>query len=127
MVKRRQRPRGSTPKQNKSSLSEAKARLKYFEKYIVYLEGMADYIQINHKYEKDDHRQVGWGIGRQIVAQYLVEMLLRVDLERQGITIGTKTHNLAHLFRKLPHGRRNSVETVYKLILNSEVEEAWNV
>ena len=127
MVKKRQRPRRSTPKPTTSFLSDPSARKKFFDRYIRYLEGLADYSQKKHSYEQNDPRELGWQIGRQIVSQYLVEMILRTSFERLGITKGTNTHNLAHLFRKLPQPLRNSVEETYKLILNSEVEWTWDV
>ena len=127
MVKKRQRPRRSTPKHPTSFLSDPDARKKFFDRYIRYLEGLADYSQQKHSYEKNDPRELGWQIGRQIVSQYLAEMILRTSLERRGITKDTSTHNLAHLFRKHPQHCRDSVEEKYRLILNSEVEWTWDV
>ena len=127
MAKNRQRRRRSVPKQPAPLLSDAGARQAFFEKYVRYLEGLADYSQEKPRYGKNDPRELGWVIGRQIVSLYLVEMLLRVALERLGITKDTGTHNLAHLFRKLPQDRRNHVEKTYKLILNSEVQWTWDI
>ena len=107
MAKKSQRHRRSNPPRNALKPEPDAKRRRYFEKYIYYLEGMADYFQVNHSYgnAKDDHRALGWAIGRQIVALYLVEMLLKIDLERRGGTRNINTHNLVHLFRKLPKDR----------------------
>ena len=93
------------------------------------MEGLADYSQVSSPYEsvEKDHRTLGWNIGRQLVALYLVEMLLRIDFERRGITSGTATHNLASLFRQLPKESQKNVEKVYTCILNNEVRSTWDV
>ena len=129
MAKKSQRHRRSNPPRNAPNPERDAKRRRYFEKYIYYLEGMADYFQVNHSYgkAKDDHRALGWDIGRQIVALYLVEMLLKIDFERRGVTRNINTHNLAHLFRKLPKDCRDTVEQLYTRILNSEFEWTWDV
>ena len=94
--------------------------------FILIYEGLAEYYKAKCPFEEEgDPRRMGWGIGRQIVAQYLVEILLKSALEHQGIT--RNTHNLAYLFKKLPGVQRNAVERRYKEFLNSEVEWTWDV
>ncbi len=129
MATKKQLPYRSTRRRTTQDTEADAKRRKYFEKYLYYLEGLADYSQANHSYgsAKDDYRTLGWAIGRQIVAFYLIEMLLRIDYERRGITCGTATHNLARLFRDLPRDSRDSVEKVYKRILNNEVEWTWDI
>ena len=122
--RRRPHPPGAAPETEPSA-----KRRTYFAKYVRFLEGMLDYFQMNHSYgdiEKDP-RALGWDIGRQIVALYLAEMLLKTYFEIRGGTHDTNTHNLAHLFRKLPKDRQDTVEQIYTQILNSECEWTWDV
>ena len=114
MAKKSQRHRRSNPPRNASKPERDAKRRRYFEKYIYYLEGMADYFQVNHSYgkAKDDHRALGWDIGRQIVALYLVEMLLKVDFERRGVTRNINTQSGASLpqaAQRLPGHRRAAI------------------
>lgn len=93
---------------------------------IYFLAGTVDYFQATPPYESKDPRILGWNIGRQITAQYVVEMLLRYSLEKQGIP-ARNTHNLRYLFNKLSESKRNAVEGRYRVLLNSEVEWTWDV
>ena len=103
VTKRRQTRRSNRRLATQNTETDLKRR-KFFQDYLYYMEGLADYSQVSSPYEsvEKDHRTLGWNIGRQLVALYLVEMLLRIDFERRGITSGTATHNLASLFRQLP-------------------------
>ena len=76
---------------------------------------------------KTTNRALGWDIGRQIIALYLLEMLLKTYLERRDVTHVINTHNLALLFRRLSKNRRDTVEQIYTQILNSEVEWTWDI
>ena len=76
--------------------------------------------------EEETFIRMGWGIGRQIVSQYVVEMLLQIRLKQQGVR-RTETHNLAQLYRKLSEDDRNRAEKVYKQILNAEIASTWDV
>ena len=94
---------------------------------INFLEGTVDYSQAKPPYDdSEDPRVLGWNIGRQITAQYVIEMLLRYSLEKQSIQ-ARNTHDLRYLFNKLPESKRNAVEDRYKVLLNSEVEWTWDV
>ena len=126
--KRHPTPR-STRTADGSGPKDVQKRREFFTRYVYYLEGLYEYSKVDHPYgdAKDDHRVVGWAIGRQVLGLYLVEMLLRIALERNGATHDTATHNLAHLFRKLPKDARDSVERVYKRILRSEVQWTWDI
>ena len=129
MAKKTRRHRRSNPPRNAPWFESDAKRREFFLKYNYYLEGMLDYFLMSHSYSdtQNDPRVLGWTIGRQIIALYLVEMLLRIDFERRGITRNISTHNLAHLFRKLPKDRRDRVEQIYTKILNSEYEWTWDV
>ena len=129
MSNRKQQSRHTLRKPNALDPAADAKRQRYFQKYLYYMEGLADYSQANHPYEsvKNDHRALGWAIGKQVVALYLIEILLRIDYERRGITRGTSTHNLARLFRQLPKKSRETVETTYQRILHSEVQWTWDV
>ena len=69
---------------------------------------------------------LGFDVGRQIVALYVMEMLLKYALDDVGVPHG-QHHNLLALFRALPRQRRRAVERKYKEILNSHVEWTWDV
>ena len=129
MAKKTKQHRRLNPPQNTPWFEDETKRRKFFQKYAYYLEGMLDYFQMNHSYDdaQKDPRVLGWTIGRQIIALYLVEMLLRIDFERRGITRNISTHNLGHLFRKLPKDRQDRVEQIYIKILNNECEWTWDV
>ena len=126
---RKQQPRRTTRQPTTHDPAVDAKRQTYFQKYLYYMEGLADYSQANHPYEsiKNDHRALGWAIGKQVVALYLIEILLRIDYERRGITRGTSTHNLARLFQQLPKKSRETVEAAYQRILHSEVQWTWDV
>lgn len=95
--------------------------------YELFLEGLADYFGTKCKYEKNDPRRLGWAIGRQMVAEYLVEVLLQIHLERQGITRGIRTHNLNKLYSMVSQAHRTAIEKRYQMILNNEVDWTWDV
>ena len=101
-------------------------RREYFQKYLYYLDGLAFYADAECPEEEKPFIRMGWGIGRQMVSQYVVEMLLRIRFKKQG-SRRTETHNLAHLYKMLPEDDKNAVEKVYKRILNAEVAWTWDV
>ena len=43
---------------------------------VVWLEGILDYFNMPFPHEPEDPREIGFGIGRQIVGLYLSEMIL---------------------------------------------------
>ena len=77
-------------------------------------------------HDHDDPREMGFGVGRQIVGLYITEMLLKYALENAGVSHG-QHHNLHELFRNLSRQRRRVVERQYIKILNSEVKKTWDV
>ena len=87
---------------------------------------MALYADAECPNEEKRARRMGWGIGRQMVSQYVVEMLLQIGLKQQGVH-RTETHNLARLYGKLLEDDKNMVEKVYKRILHAEVASTWDV
>ena len=102
-------------------------RQEFFQKYLHYLDGLILFSEAECPKTEKQSIKMGWDIGRQMISQYVVEMLIRIRLERQGITRRTGTHNLALLYRKLTEEDRKTVESVYKRILNAEVEWTWDV
>ena len=76
----------------------------FFEKYLYYLDGPILFSEAECPDGEKQPIKMGWGIGRQLISQYVVEMLIRIRLERHGITRRTGTHNLVLLYRKLPEG-----------------------
>jgi len=103
-----------------------KHKIPDFYEYL--LEGLMDYYHERPPYEdNNDHRLPGWNLGRQIVAQYLVEMLFKIYLEKHSDKTSPSTHNLALLFAMLPIKHRRAIEKRYTLLLNSEFEWAWDV
>ena len=79
-----------------------------------------------HKEYKEDPRQLGFNVGRQIIGLYIIEMLLKYALDDLDIAHGTH-HNLHHLFRSLPRQRRRAAERKYTELLNSSTESTWDV
>ena len=101
-------------------------RQEFFKKYLYYLDGLAFFAGTECPKEEKRYIRMGWGIGRQMVSQYVVEMLLQIRLAKLGAR-QTETHNLVHLYRMLPEDDKNAVEKVYKQLLNAEVEWTWDV
>lgn len=90
-------------------------------------EGLIDFCQAAAPYEDtDDRRQIGWNLGRQIIAQHVVELALKVELAKHRPKV-PKNHDLGQLFRALPQRRRNKAEKVYHAILKNSVAETWDV
>ena len=90
-------------------------------------EGLAEYYNQSCPFvDEGDFRKTGWDIGRQMVAQHLIETLLKIALERQGVA-NVRTHNVGHLYRQLAADKRTAVERRYKMFLNAGVEWTWDV
>ena len=92
---------------------------------VVWLEGVLDYFNAPFPHKSDDPRRVGYGIGRQLIALYLAEMLLKHALDDLNVSYD-RIHNLRELFRALPESSRSSVESKYSEILSGSVSETWD-
>ena len=89
------------------------------------LEGVLDYF---HKIAPmTDRRMLGWNIGRQVIAQYLVEIFLKCDYAENNNGVFPRIHNLECLFSELSLEKRRAIEEKYRELLNSEVQSTWNV
>ena len=127
MARKRQESGQTGVAGNRPRLLDDAKRREFFDKYLFYLDGLALYADaVCPEDERSKSIQIGWGIGRQMISQYVVEMLLQVRLIQLG-TSRTETHNLARLYRRLPQQDKDSVEEVYKTLLNAEVPWTWNV
>ena len=84
--------------------------------------GFLNYFNARYPRRGHDHREFGWNLGRQLVAQYLAEILLKCAYAKLHNDTFPYTQNLAYLFQKLPNSKRRVVEKKYKYLLNSEVE-----
>lgn len=93
--------------------------------HVTWLEGVLDYFNAPFPQEPGDSREIGFGIGRQIVGLYLVEMLLKYALDDLEIKY-ERSHNLLGLFAGLPERRQSAVETKYKDFLFDGVAETWD-
>ncbi len=93
---------------------------------ISWMEGLLDVFNAPFPHERNDPREAGFNVGKQIVGLYIVEMLLKYALDDIGGMHG-QHHNLHDLFRKLPRQRRRAVERKYTEILNSTMDWAWDV
>ena len=92
---------------------------------VVWLEGILDYFNMPFPHEPEDPREIGFGIGRQIVGLYLSEMILKHALDNLNQPYG-QSHNLHDLFNALPRPHRNAVESKYSEILSGSVPETWD-
>ena len=103
---------GRRKRKKEDFYADREHRRQFFQHYLYFLEGLADYSKAKHSYgdNPDDHRKLGWTIGRQIAPLYLLEMLLRIDHELRGDAKSTNHHNLARLFRRLPNDRKSAAE-----------------
>ena len=93
---------------------------------IVWMEGLLDLFNAPFPHDKDDPRQLGFNIGRQMLGLYIVEMLLKYALDDLGTPHGSN-HNLSQLFRHLPRAKRRRVERKYTEILTSRKQQTWDV
>ena len=93
---------------------------------IVWMEGLLDLFNATFPHKRNDPRELGFNVGRQILGLYIVEMLLKYALDASGVTHGLH-HDLHQLFRQLSHQRRLAVERKYKQVLNSRTEQTWDV
>ena len=92
---------------------------------VVWLEGVLDYFNISFPHGPDDPRRIGFGVARQMVGLYLLEMLMKYGLDHVN-TPYNRNHNLLGLFNKLPEASRHAVESKYTQILSNRVSEAWD-
>ncbi len=60
---------------------------------IEWVEGLWTYFDAPFSYDADGPRQLGFGVGRQIIGLYVVELLLKYALDREEVDYGN-THNL---------------------------------
>ena len=92
---------------------------------VVWLEGVLDYFNAPFPHNNDDPRKLGYDIGRQFIALYLAEMLLKHALADLNVSYD-HIHSLRELFRALPQSSRGSVESKYSEILSGSVAETWD-
>ena len=92
---------------------------------VVWLEGVLDYFNAPFPHDNDDPRRLGYDIGRQLIALYLAEMLLKHALDDLNVSYD-RIHSLRELFRALPESSRGSVESKYSEILSGSVAETWD-
>jgi len=93
---------------------------------IFWIEGLLEVFKVSFPHNRNDPREIGYKVGRQIIGLYIIEMLLKYALDNAGIKHG-KHHNLHHLFICLSNDCRKAVEQKYKEILNSRLKETWDV
>lgn len=107
-------------------------RKTFMSGYLFYVEGMIRHFEAEYPNDEQDgkgsqNRRMGWNISQQIVAQYVVEMLLRIRLVLNDFPDRElRTHNLRHLYNKLTDKERTSVEESYTRFLHNEVRWTWD-
>ena len=110
-----------------ANIDSNKSNLSTDPNLIYNMEGVLDYFQAMCPHESTDLRILGWNIGRQVIAQYLVEILLKCAYAKHNNDDFRRDHNLEFLFNELPLFERRAVEEKYKELLNSEVQSTWDV
>lgn len=110
-----------------SNLTDGKAKRGIDPRLIYNVEGVLDYFQETSPYKSTDHRSIGWSLGRQVVAQYLVEIILKCAHLKYVQDVLPHGHSLRDLFYALPATQRQKVEDKYKEILHSAVKSTWDV
>lgn len=100
----------------------------YYSRQLLYdSEGLLDYCQAAFDYDDpNDRRRLGWNLGRQIIAQHVVELALKVELAKYRQAV-PKNHDFRYLFNALPARRRKKAESTYQTILRCKVKETWDV
>ena len=90
-------------------------------------EGLLEYAKQRSPFaEAGDLRHVGWNLGRQIVAQHMIEVALKTELAKYRPAV-PNTHDFEYLFKALPNRRQKKAEKLYGQMLESQVEETWDV
>ena len=93
---------------------------------IVWMEGMLSLFEAPFPYDKEDRRTIGFGVGRQIVALYLVEIILKCAQSDLAVMRRSR-HNLASLFHHLSLQQKAHSESTYQALLNSNAEWNWDI
>ncbi len=92
---------------------------------VVWLEGVLDYFNASFPHGPDDPRRIGFGVGRQVIGLYLLEMLLKYALDNVHRPYN-RSHNLHNLFSELPESDRRAVESKYSQLLSDGASEIWD-
>ena len=80
------------------------------KKFPYIIAGLRDYFLVEYPY--NDQRLIGFTYGKQIIGLYLVELLLKGDLEGN-----TRGHNLLGLYQNISRVNRKKVEKSYNKCL----------
>ena len=92
---------------------------------VVWLEGVLDYFNATFPHGNRDPRELGFGVGRQIIGLYLIELLLKYALDDAKQPYD-RIRNFQDLFRALPKQSRCDVEEKYRQLLRDGVSETWD-
>lgn len=93
---------------------------------IVWMEGMLSLFEAPFPYDNEDRRTIGFGVGRQIIALYLIEIILKCAQNDLAI-LRRSRHNLASLFHHLSPQQKAHSETTYRELVNSNTEWDWDI
>lgn len=110
-----------------SNVADGKAKRGIDPLLIYNIEGVLDYFLEACPYKSNDIRMIGWNLGRQVIAQYLVEIILKCAHIKSLRDVLPHGHNLCDLFDGLPAPLRQNVEDKYREFLRSEVKSTWDV
>ena len=93
---------------------------------IVWMEGMLSLFEARFHTIRGSARTIGFGVGRQIVALYLIEIILKCAQSDLAVMRRSR-HNLASLFHHLPPQQKAHSETTYRELINSNTEWNWDI
>ena len=88
------------------------------------IEGIFSYGAEKSPFDKNDNRNPGWNLGRQIVCQYGIEVALKLELAKYQDSVHLH-HNFKTLFRMLPKERRDKAEKMYRAVMQHRVPWTW--
>ena len=93
---------------------------------LVWMEGMLSLFEARFPHDSEDRRTIGFNIGRQIVALYLIEIILKCAQSDLAIMRRSR-HHLARLFHHLSAEQKANAEATYRALVNSNTEWDWDI
>ena len=105
---------------------QSKSRDESWKPNIVWMEGMLTLFEAKFPLESEDHRRIGFDVGRQIISLYLVEVILKCAFDDPR-AIRHARHNLYKLFNSLSIEKIANCERTYRALLNSSKEWEWDI
>ena len=93
---------------------------------VVWMEGVLALLTAKFPHDNEDRRKIGFGVGRQIIGLYLVEIILKCAVDDHRV-VRRSRHDLLKLFENLSPEQKSNSEGMYRTLLNSNTEWTWDI